>query len=71
MASRCALWARVSKDEQERRFTARLEDPLRQWKLSPMDIESWNRWDDYTRARDEMFMATDTPTGYPVAAGSG
>ena len=38
-----------------------MDDPLRQWKLSPMDIESWQRWDDYTRARDEMFLATDTP----------
>jgi polyphosphate kinase len=54
-------WLEVGKEEQERRFAARVEDPLRQWKLSPMDIESWRRWDDYTRARDEMFMATDTP----------
>jgi polyphosphate kinase len=55
-------WLEVGKEEQERRFAARVDDPLRQWKLSPMDIESWSRWDDYTRARDEMFMATDTPT---------
>ncbi|HEU0218117.1 MAG TPA: polyphosphate kinase 2 [Stellaceae bacterium] len=54
-------WLEVGKDEQERRFEARVEDPLRQWKLSPMDIVSWNRWDDYTRARDEMLMVTDTP----------
>jgi polyphosphate kinase len=54
-------WLEVSKEEQARRFEARIEDPLRQWKLSPMDIESWQRWDDYTRARDEMFLATDTP----------
>jgi polyphosphate kinase 2 len=54
-------WLEVGKEEQARRFEARLEDPLRQWKLSPMDIESWNRWEDYTRARDEMLMATDTP----------
>ena len=54
-------WLEVDKEEQERRFTARVEDPLRQWKLSPMDIESWQRWDDYTRARDEMLQATDTP----------
>jgi polyphosphate kinase 2 (PPK2 family) len=53
-------WLEVGKQEQERRFAARMEDPLRQWKLSPMDVESWNRWEDYTRARDEMFMATDT-----------
>jgi polyphosphate kinase 2 len=54
-------WLEVSKKEQERRFEARIEDPLRQWKLSPMDVESWQRWDDYSRARDEMFIATDTP----------
>jgi polyphosphate kinase 2 len=54
-------WLEVSKEEQARRFAARVEDPLRQWKLSPMDIESWKHWDDYTRARDEMFAATDTP----------
>ena len=53
-------WLEVSKDEQERRFMARIEDPLRQWKLSPMDVESWKRWDDYTRARDEMLMMSDT-----------
>ena len=45
-------------DEQERRFEARIEDPLRQWKLSPMDIESYDRWYDYSRARDMMFKAT-------------
>ena len=50
----------VSEDEQERRFRARVEDPLRQWKLSPMDVESYNRWWDYTRAYDEMIRATDT-----------
>ncbi len=54
-------WLEVSKEEQERRFRARIEDPLRQWKLSPMDVESWRRWDEYTRARDEMFKATDIP----------
>jgi len=54
-------WLEVDKEEQERRFMARVEDPLRQWKLSPMDVESWLRWDDYTRARDEMLLATDTP----------
>jgi len=53
-------WLEVGKEEQARRFAARMEDPLRQWKLSPMDLESWQRWDDYTRARDEMLMATDT-----------
>jgi polyphosphate kinase len=53
-------WLEVGKDEQERRFKARINDPLRQWKLSPMDIESWTRWYDYSRARDEMLGATDT-----------
>jgi polyphosphate kinase 2 len=50
----------VSEEEQEKRFQQRVEDPLRQWKLSPMDIESYNRWWDYTRAYDEMIRATDT-----------
>jgi polyphosphate kinase 2 len=54
-------WLEVGKEEQERRFAARVDDPLRQWKLSPMDIDSWTRWDDYTQARDQMFQATDTP----------
>jgi polyphosphate kinase 2 len=52
------LWLEVGMDEQERRFEARIEDPLRQWKLSPMDIESYQRWFDYSRARDMMFKAT-------------
>ena len=52
------LWLEVGMDEQERRFEARIEDPLRQWKLSPMDIESYRRWYDYSRARDMMFKAT-------------
>ncbi|WP_051231337.1 polyphosphate kinase 2 [Kaistia adipata] len=50
----------VSEEEQERRFHQRVKDPLRQWKLSPMDIESFNRWWDYTKAYDEMIRATDT-----------
>jgi polyphosphate kinase 2 len=54
------LWLEVGQDEQDRRMTARIEDPLRQWKLSPMDLESWPRWYDYSRARDRMFAATDT-----------
>jgi polyphosphate kinase len=53
-------WLEVGKAEQARRFEARIDDPLRQWKLSPMDTESWQRWDDYTRARDQMLLATDT-----------
>jgi polyphosphate kinase 2 (PPK2 family) len=47
-------------EEQERRFKARIDDPLRQWKLSPMDTESYRRWYDYSRARDLMFRATST-----------
>jgi polyphosphate kinase 2 len=54
------IWLEVGKEEQERRFRARIEDPLRQWKLSPMDVESYNRWDDFSRARDIMLKATDT-----------
>jgi polyphosphate kinase 2 len=54
------LWLEVGMDEQELRFKARIEDPLRQWKLSPMDTESFGRWYDYSRARDMMFEATDT-----------
>jgi polyphosphate kinase 2 (PPK2 family) len=51
----------VSEAEQERRFRQRIHDPVRQWKLSPMDLESYRRWWDYTRAYDAMFRATDTP----------
>jgi len=54
------FWLEVGKKEQERRFEARIDDPLRQWKLSPMDVESWTRWYDYSRARDAMLEATDT-----------
>jgi polyphosphate kinase 2 len=54
-------WFSVSDAEQERRFAARLEDPMRQWKLSPMDLESISRWEDYSRAKDEMFVHTDLP----------
>jgi polyphosphate kinase 2 len=50
----------VSEEEQDRRFRRRIEDPLRQWKLSPMDIESYRRWWDYSRAYDEMIQATDS-----------
>ncbi|HEY3393231.1 MAG TPA: polyphosphate kinase 2 [Lacipirellulaceae bacterium] len=53
-------WLEVSNEEQERRFLARINDPLRQWKLSPMDLPSRSRWYDYSRARDEMLEATDT-----------
>ena len=53
-------WLTVSNEEQERRFKRRIQDPLRQWKLSPMDLESRRRWYDYSRARDAMLEATDT-----------
>jgi polyphosphate kinase 2 len=54
-------WLEVSPEEQTRRLTARIDDGRKIWKLSPMDIKSYDRWDDYTKARDEMFAATDTP----------
>src|SRR5215472_6498352 len=54
------IWLEVGPEEQERRFHARIDDPLRQWKLSPMDVESFSRWTDYSRARDLMFEATDS-----------
>jgi len=54
-------WFSVSDSEQQRRFRGRLEDPLRRWKLSPMDLESITRWEDYSRAKDEMFVHTDIP----------
>ena len=54
------LWLEVSNGEQQRRFEARIKDPLRQWKLSPMDLPSRERWYDYSRARDRMLEATDT-----------
>jgi polyphosphate kinase 2 len=53
-------WLEVSNEEQERRFEARVEDPLRQWKLSPMDLPSRERWYEYSRARDRMLEASDT-----------
>ncbi len=53
-------WFSVNDKEQEKRFRQRLDDPTRHWKLSPMDLESLNRWVDYSRAKDEMFSYTDT-----------
>ncbi|HMU56515.1 MAG TPA: polyphosphate kinase 2 [Nitrospira sp.] len=53
-------WLEVSNDEQERRFEARIEDPLRQWKLSPMDLPSREKWYEYSHARDLMLEKTDT-----------
>jgi len=54
-------WFSVSDAEQERRFRSRLTDPMRQWKLSPTDVESLTRWEDFSRAKDEMFTHCDTP----------
>ena len=53
-------WFEVSQEEQTRRFRARIDDGRKIWKLSPMDLESHRRWYDYSRARDDMFLATDT-----------
>jgi polyphosphate kinase len=54
------IWLEVGQEEQERRFLKRISDPMRQWKLSPMDLESYRRWYDYSRARDLMLEATDS-----------
>ena len=54
-------WLEVSEDEQTRRLEGRIDDPRKIWKLSPMDLKSYSRWYDYSRARDDMFKATDTP----------
>ena len=54
------IWLEVGMDEQERRFKAKLDDPLRQWKLSPMDVESYNRWYAYSRARNSMLKTTNS-----------
>ncbi|HEY6727812.1 MAG TPA: polyphosphate kinase 2 [Polyangiaceae bacterium] len=53
-------WLEVSPEEQERRLRSRIDDGRKIWKLSPMDLKSYDRWDDYTRCRDEMFAATDS-----------
>jgi polyphosphate kinase 2 len=53
-------WFEVSQEEQTRRLQGRIDDGRKLWKLSPMDLQSYTRWDDYTRARDEMFAATDS-----------
>src|SRR5437588_4137317 len=61
------FWLEVGQEEQQRRFEARIEDPLRQWKLSPMDLESYARWYSYSRARDMMLEVTDTRTApWPI-----
>jgi polyphosphate kinase len=54
-------WFSVSDSEQQRRFESRLDDPMRRWKLSPMDLESIKRWESYSRAKDDMFTMTDIP----------
>jgi polyphosphate kinase 2 len=54
------IWLEVGQEEQERRFMARIDDPIRQWKLSPMDLESYKRWYDFSKARDMMLQHTDT-----------
>jgi polyphosphate kinase len=54
-------WLEVSEEEQTRRLEGRIDDPRKIWKLSPMDLKSYSRWYDYSRARDDMFKATDTP----------
>jgi len=53
-------WLDVSEEEQDRRFKSRINDPRKIWKLSPMDLEAHRRWYDYSRARDDMLLATDT-----------
>jgi polyphosphate kinase 2 len=53
-------WFSVSEAEQERRFQSRLKNPLKRWKLSPMDLEARSRWDEYSKAKDDMFDRTDT-----------
>ena len=54
-------WLEVSEEEQTRRLESRIDDGRKIWKLSPMDLKSYSRWYDYSRARDDMFKATDTP----------
>jgi polyphosphate kinase 2 (PPK2 family) len=53
-------WLHITDETQEARFRARATDPRRQWKLSPMDVASWNKWVEYSKARDVMFEHTDT-----------
>ncbi len=55
------FWLEVNPEEQTRRLTARIDDPRKIWKLSPMDIKSYDKWNEYTQARDDMFNTTDTP----------
>ncbi len=55
------FWLEVSEEEQTRRLQDRVNDPRKIWKLSPMDLKSYSRWYDYSRARDDMFAASDSP----------
>ena len=61
-------WFSITDDEQHLRFLMRIHDPLKQWKLSPMDLESRRRWEDYTKAKEEMLRAHPHPRG--AAGGS-
>jgi polyphosphate kinase 2 (PPK2 family) len=54
-------WLEVSPDEQTRRLESRIDDPRKVWKLTEMDLKSYSKWDEYSRARDDMFAASDTP----------
>ena len=63
------FWLQVGKQEQEKRFLARINDPLRQWKLGPMDLESYRRRYDYSRARDMMLKATNSAMRRGVSCG--
>ena len=63
-------WLEVSPEEQTRRLKARIDDGRKIWKLSPMDLKSYSRWYDYSRARDDMFAATDTVVGAVVRRAS-
>nr|WP_294509154.1 polyphosphate kinase 2 [uncultured Rhodopila sp.] len=63
-------WLEVSQEEQTRRMEARINDPRKLWKLSPMDLQSYERWHEYSRARDDMFLATDTSWAPWFVAGS-
>lgn len=63
-------WFSVSAEEQEARFKSRSSDPMRRWKLSPIDVESITRWEDYSKAKDAMFAATDTPWAHWITVES-
>jgi len=58
------FWFSVTRDEQKHRFEQRMTDPLKRWKLSPVDMVSLNKWDEYTRAKEAMFFHTDTAAAH-------